>query len=267
MFNMNIILTEVRLNMRSLLIWAAVLVIVILVYLSSFTYMEEMNLVEMIEGYPDIFTTGLGMGPEMFGDVNVYHGGLVMLYGLLLASIYAMMLAGSLVSRDSDLGTVEFLYTRPLTRTTILFSKVLSFFIMMLFLWVIAYFFSALIGRLWVAPNEFDLGAQLLAHLMGFLACLAAGGVAFAVAPLLNRVQETTSVAISLGFAFFIFNSIGNMYEPLRFMNYLSISHYADLTGASTGKVPIAGLIVLPLVFLSGVVIGTVLLKRKDFTD
>lgn len=267
MFSLNIIFTEIRLNKRSLLIWTAVLAIVILIYLSSFTFMEEMNLVEMIEGYPDIFTTGLGMGPEMFGDVNVYHGGLVMLYGLLLASIYAMMLAGSMVSRDSDLGTVEFLYTRPLTRTTILLSKVLSFLIMMLFLWVVAYLFSAIIGRFWVAPNEFDLGAQLLAHLMGLLACLAAGGVAFAVAPLINRVQGTTSVAIGLGFAFFIFNSLGNMYDPLRFVKYLSISHYADLSGASSGQVSVAGLIILPLVFLAGVAIGTALLNRKDFTD
>jgi len=267
MFSLNIIFTEMRLNKRSLLIWTSILAIVIFVYLSTYTFMEEMNVVEMIEGYPDIFTTGLGMGPETFGDVNVYHGGLVMLYGLLLASIYAMMLAGSMVSRDSDLGTVEFLYTRPLTRTTILLSKAISFLVMMLFLWVIAYFFSAAIGRIWVAPDEFDLGAQLLAHLMGFLACLAAGGVAFTIAPLINRVQGTTSVAIGIGFAFFILNSLGNMYDPLQFMKYLSINHYADLTGASSGQVPITGLIILPLIFLVGVAMGTVLLNRKDFTD
>jgi len=267
MFSLNIIFTEMRLNKRSLLIWTSILAIVIFVYLSTYTFMEEMNVVEMIEGYPDIFTTGLGMGPETFGDVNVYHGGLVMLYGLLLASIYAMMLAGSMVSRDSDLGTVEFLYTRPLTRTTILLSKAISFLVMMLFLWVIAYFFSAAIGRIWVAPDEFDLGAQLLAHLMGLLACLAAGGVAFALAPLINRVQGTTSVAIGLGFAFFIFNSLGNMYEPLQFLKYLSINYYADLTGASSGQASVVGLIVLPLVFLFGVAIGIVLLNRKDFTD
>ncbi|MBW6464289.1 MAG: ABC transporter permease subunit [Bacillota bacterium] len=267
MFSLNIIFTELRLNRRSLLIWTSVLAIVIIIYLGSFTYMEEMNVVEMIEGYPDLFTTGLGMSPEMFGDVNVYHSGLVMLYGLLLASIYAMMLAGSMVSRDSDLGTVEFLYTRPLTRTTILLSKVLSFLIMMLFLWAIAYLFSAVIGRVWVAPDNFDLSTQLLAHLMGLLACLAAGGVAFAVAPLINRVQGTTSIAIGLGFAFFIFNSLGSLYEQLRFLKYLSINHYADLTGAASGQAPVTGLIVLPLVFIAGVAIGIVMLNRKDFTD
>ncbi|MDY6826787.1 MAG: ABC transporter permease subunit [Bacillota bacterium] len=267
MFNMNISATEIRLNKRSLMIWTAILVTVILIYLSSYTFMEEMNVVQMIEGYPDIFTTGLGMGPEMFGDVNVYHGGLVMLYGLLLASIYAMMLAGSMVSRDPDLGIVEFLYTRPLTRTTILLSKVLSFLAMMVFLWIISYLVSAVLGRGWVAPDEFDLDAQLLVHLMGFLACLAAGGVAFAIAPLINRVQGTTSIAIGLGFAFFIFNSLGNMYEQLQFLKYFSIQHYADLSGAANEQISTAGLIILPLVFVAGVIIGVILLNRKDFAE
>lgn len=265
MFNLNVILTEMRLNKRSLLIWTAVVVIVILIYLSSYTFMEEINVVEMIEGYPDIFTTGFGMGPEMFGDVNVYHGGLVMLYSLLLASIYAMMLAGGMVTRDPDIGTVEFLYTRPLTRTSIMMSKVLSFLLMMIFLWAFAYLASAILGLGWVAPGEFDLLAQLLVHLMGFFACLAAGGVAFAIAPLLNRVQASTSVAIGLGFAFFIFNSLGNTFEQLGFLRYSSIQYYADLNGAASGEIFTTGLIVLPLVFITGVVIGILLLNRKDF--
>jgi len=265
MFNLNISLTEIRLNKRSLLIWTIVVVIVILIYLSSYTFMEEMNVVEMIEGYPEIFTTGLGMGPEMFGDVNAYHGGLVMLYGLLLASIYAMMLAGGMVTRDPDIGTVEFLYTRPLTRTAVMLSKVLSFLLMMIFLWVVAYLVSAALGWGWVAPDEFDLRAQFMVHLMGLLACLAAGGVAFALAPLFNRVQGTTSVAIGLGFAFFIFNSLGNMFEQLGFLKYNSIHYYADLTGAASGEAFITGLIVLPVVFVVGVAIGILLLNRKDF--
>lgn len=267
MFSGNIAITEIRLNKRSLIIWTSILVIVILTYLGSFTFMKEMNVGEMIEGYPDLFTTGLGMSPEMFDDVNWYHGGLVMLYSLLLASIYAMMLAGSMISRESDLGTVEFLYTRPLTRTTVMLSKVVAFVVMMLLLWVVAYIVSAVLGRVWVAPGEFDLRAQLLVHLKGFLACLAAGGLAFALAPLSNRVQGTTSIAIGLGFAFFIFNSLAGLYEQLRFLKYVSIQYYANLTGTATGELFIPGLIALPLIFVAGVASGVILLNRKDFVD
>jgi len=238
---------------------------VILIYLGSFAFMGNLDFVELIEGFPDELITGMGMSPAMFGDVNLYHGGMVMLYGLLLASIYAMMLAGGMISRDVDLGTVEFLYTRPLSRTVIMLSKVFSFLVMIIFLWIAVYLVSTAIGIFWVAPGEYDLDAQFMVHLMGLLACLAAGGIAFAIAPLINRVQGSTSLAVGLGFFFFILNSVASIYEQLEFLRFLSIHYYADLSGAARGEPFVAGMIILPVIFIAGVVAGTVLLNRKEF--
>jgi len=263
--NGNIIITEISLNQRSLLIWAAVLILVILIYLGSFGFMEEIDFVEMIEGFPEPLVSGLGMSPEIFGDVNQYHGGLVMLYGLLLASIYAMMLAGGMISREVDLGTVEFIYTRPVTRTAIVISKALSFVVLITILWIAAYLVSVAIGIFWVAPGVFDPNAQFTAHLAGYLASLAAGGIAFALAPLFDRIQGTTSLAIALGFAFFILNGLAQMYGQLEFFNYLSIHYYADMAGAAAGEPFVAGMAVLPAVFIAGVVVSAILLNRREF--
>jgi len=266
MVNWNISQNEIGLNRRGLLVWSLLIATVILIYLGSYTFIVEMDMVQMIEGYPEVIISGLGMSPEMFVDVNLYHGGLVMLFALLLASIYAMILAGGLVSRDSDLGTSDFLYARPVPRTTIMLSKVFSFLLMMVILWIIAYLVSVAVGLFWVAPGQFDLEGQFLAHLMGFLACLAAGGIAFAFSPLVDRVQGTTSLAIALGFAFFFLDGLAAMYEQLNFLRFFSIHYYADLTGAVAREPFVTGIIVLPAVFIAGVIIGTLLLNRKQFT-
>jgi len=266
MFNGNIVTAEFSLNQRSLLIWVFIIIIVIVVYLGSFSFMEDVGIVEMMEGYPEIFITGLGMTPEMFADVNLYHGGLVLLYVLLLASIYAMMLAGVMVTRDVDLGTVEFLYTRPVTRSVIFLSKTLSFLVIMTLLWIAIYLASTAIGSFWVAPGEFDISAQFTAHLIGYMACLATGGIALAVAPLFNRTQSATSLAIGLGLAFFLLNSLSAMYEQLYFLKYLSIHYYADMGGAAVKDPFELGMIVLPAIFVVGVAIGSLLIRRKDFT-
>jgi len=266
MFNGNISATEISLNRRGLLIWTLVIIIVILVYLGSFAFLEDAGLVEMIEGYPDAFTSGLGMTPEMFTDVNLYHGGLVLLYVLLLASIYSMMLAGGMVTRDVELGTIEFLYTRPVPRSVILVSKAFAFLVLLTLLWIATYLASTAVGSFWVAPAVFDIYAQFSAHLMGYLACLAAGGIAFALAPLFDRTQASTSLAIGLGFGFFLLNSLSAMYEQLQFLQYLSIYYYADLTGAALGEIFTTGLIVLPALFFGGVAAGALLIKKKDFT-
>ncbi len=266
MLNWNISTTEISLNRRGLLVWALIIIIVILVYLGSFTFLETPGLVEMIEGYPDVLITGLGMSPEMFADVNLYHAGLVLLYVLLLASIYAMMLAGGMVTRDVELGTVEFLYTRPVPRAAILVSKAFSFLVLMTLLWIATYLASTAVGSFWVAPAIFDLYGQFTAHFTGYLACLAAGGIAFALAPLLERTQASTTFAVGLGFAFFLLNSLSAMYGQLQFLKYLSLYYYADPAGAAAGEPFIEGMIVLPAVFIAGVAAGAVLIKRKDFT-
>ncbi len=266
MFNGNISSTEISLNRRGLLIWTLVIIVVILVYLGPFAFLEDAGLVEMIEGYPEAFTAGLGMTPEMFVDVNLYHGGLVLLYVVLLASIYSMMLAGGMVTRDVELGAVEFLYTRPVPRSVILVSKASAFLVLLTLLWIAAYLASTVVGSFWIAPAVFDIYAQFSAHLMGYLACLAAGGIAFALAPLFDRTQASTTLAIGFGFGFFLLNSLAAMYEQLHFLQYLSIYYYADLSGAVAGEMFLTGLVVLPALFFGGVAAGAVLIKKKDFT-
>lgn len=265
MFNGNIALTEISLNRRGLLVWALVLAVVILINLGSFNFFKDVGLVEMIAEYPQAFTTGLGITPEMFTNVNLYHGGLVMLYVLLLASIYSMILAGEMINRDMEIGFVEFLYTRPITRPTIIISKAFAFLILMTLLWIIIYLVSTIIGAFGVAPALFDIYAQFTVHFMGYLACLAAGGIAFALAPLFDRTQVTKILAIGFGLGFFLLNSLSAMHELLSFLSYLNIYYYANLAGAAMGTPFRAGMVVLPVVFIIGVIVSAALIRSKDF--
>lgn len=265
MINWNISSTEIDLARRSLLLWGLIISVVVLLYLGSYTFIEEMNPVEMLESYPVILTKGMGMLPQVFENVNAYHGGMVMLYALLLGSIYSMVLAGGMICRDTDLGSAEFLYTRPVSRTVIMFSKALSFLMVTTVLWVMVYLVSVAVGGFWVSPAEFDLHAQALVHLACLLACLAAGGVAFALAPLFDRTQTTTTAAVVLGLVFFVLNGLPLVYERLAFVRYASIYYYANLAGTAAGQVFHAGMAVLAAVFLLGAAVGAVLLNRREF--
>ncbi len=265
MINGNICSVEINLNRRGLVAWSFTVSAVILVYLGSYSFIVNSGVVGLIEILPEAITTALGLRPETFSDVNIYHGSQVLLYVLLLASIYAMRLASGLVTRDIDLGTVEFLYTRPLMRRTILLSKAIAFLVMMTLLWIVAYLVSSAVGVLWVAPGEFDLFNQFAAHLKGYLACLAAGGIVFALSPLLDRVQSSRTLAVVLGFAFFILNSLSSVYDQLGFLKFFSIYYYADISGAASGELFVAGAVVCAVLFVSGALTGAFLMDRKDF--
>jgi ABC-2 type transport system permease protein len=265
MFRRNVFRKEMRLNRRSIIIWAIVTVIVIGVYLGFFPYMKDPDLIKALEAYPEAMRAAFNLSPALMGDVNQYHGGLVMLYVLLMLTIYAFMLAGGLVARDADLGTAEFLYTKPVTRSQLMTAKVSTFLSIMLLIWTLTFAASTAVGLV-VAPGEYDIGVQLGVHAAGLLACLAIGGIAFASAPYINRMQGTTSLGVGLGLGFFMMDAVSKMTTKLDVLKYFGVHHYAALGQAAAGKPWIGGMVVLLAVFVAGTGMGYAGLNRKEFT-
>ncbi|MEW5783803.1 MAG: ABC transporter permease subunit [Bacillota bacterium] len=261
----NIIRKELRLNRRSFLIWAGVVLLIIAIYLPFFPYMQDPEFAKLLEGYPDTIKDAFNITGSLFQDINLYYAGMVMQYALLLALIYTAMLAGRLISREADLNTAEFLFTRPLTRSRIMASKTALFLLLNLLLWALLYGASLAVGSA-TAPGDFDPSGQLLVHLAGFLASLAVGGIAFAAAPFINTVQGTTSLGVGLGFGFFIIDALSKLTEKLAFLKYINLYHYAALEDAVAGEPFLAGMAVLLLLFLLGTGLGFRFLNRKEFT-
>ncbi|HEY8345655.1 MAG TPA: ABC transporter permease subunit [Symbiobacteriaceae bacterium] len=256
---------ELRLGRRSLLIWTAVLVIVVGVYLGLFPYLQDPVMVEVLKAFPEALLEALSFSPTAIADVNTYHGTYVMGYVVLLATIYGLMQAGGSVSREPDLGAVEFLYTRPVSRKEIMVAKIGAFVLLVATLWVLVFAASTVVG-LAVAEDEYDLAVQAMTHLAGLLATLAAGGVAFAVAPFFQRMQTATSVGVGIGLGSFVLHALSQLSDRVRFFRYFSLQYYAALDRTAAGDPFVPGMLVLLGIFLAGAVLGTVVLHRKDFS-
>lgn len=256
---------ELRLNRRSLYTWTAVTVLVVVVYLPFFPYMQDPEFARLLETYPEAIRDAFNLTGAIFADINFYHAGLTMPYLLALAGIYAAMTAGRLISRESDLGTAEFIFTRPVTRSRVLAAKIGAFLVLNLALWG-AICGAAVITGLVVDPGAFTVTRQLAVHLSGFLAALAAGGIALAAASFIDQVQGTATLGIALGLGFFIVDATSRLTERLAFLKYLNTFYYAGLEAAAAGKPFLAGLAVLAAVFIAGTGLSFVFLKRKQFT-
>jgi ABC-2 type transport system permease protein len=263
--SVNIFRAELTFNRRSFLIWAGIIILMLAVYLPFFPYMDSPDYAKLLEGFPDSIKDAMNLSDITFSDINYYYADMVMQYILLLASIYAAMLAGCLISREADLNTAEFLFTRPITRNRIALSKATVLLLLVTLLWVVLYVVAVALGSL-TAPGDFDVISQLLVHLSGLLATLATGGIAFAVAPFINTVQGTTSLGVGLGFGFFIIATLSKMTSKLAFLKYFNIYYYAGLREAVSREPFTAGLLVLLSVFLLGVALSIFFLNRKEFT-
>lgn len=255
---------ELRLARRGLLIWTAVLVGVVALYLGLFESIQDPVMVEALKAMPESLLKALSVTPAMITDVNSYYGVYIMGYLVLLATIYGLMQAGSSVAREPDLGAVEFLYTRPVTRRQVMVAKIVAFVVAAVVLWVAILAVSTLVG--WAAAGDaYDLGRQRWTHLAGFCATLAAGGLGFALAPSFPRAQTAISAGVGVGLASFVLQALSQVTDRLRLIGYLSLQHYTALDRAAAGDPDGGGLIVLVAVFLVGTLVGTMILERKDF--
>ncbi|QIA27739.1 ABC transporter permease subunit [Thermaerobacter sp. PB12/4term] len=256
---------ELRLARRALLIWTAVLVGVVALYLSLFESIQEPVMVEALKAMPESLLKAFSFTPAMIADVNSYYGVYIMGYLVLLATIYGLMHAGGSVAREPDLGAVEFLYTRPVTRRQVTVAKIAAFVVAAVVLWVAILAVSTLVG--WaVAGDAYDLGRQRWTHLAGFCATLAAGGAGFVLAPFFPRAQTAISAGVGVGLASFVLHALSQLADRLRPIGYLSLQRYAALDRAAAGDPDVGGLLVLVAVFLVGSLAGTMILERKDFS-
>lgn len=255
---------ELRLARRGLLIWTTVLVGVVALYLGLFDSIQDPAMVEALKAMPESLLKAFSFTPAMIADVNSYYGVYIMGYLVLLATIYGLMQAGGSVAREPDLGAVEFLYTRPVTRRQVAVAKVAAFVVGVVILWVAIFAVSTLVG--WaVAGDAYDLGRQRWTHLAGLAATLAGGGVGFLLAPFFPRAQTAISAGVGVGLASFVLHALSQVADRLHPIGYLSLQRHAALDRAAAGDPDAAGLLVLVAVFLAGTLAGTMILERKDF--
>jgi len=127
-------------------------------------------------------------------------------------------------------------------------------------------YMAALVLAAAVDPGAFNTTRQLWVHLAGLLATLAAGGIAFAAAPLINQVSAATTLGVALGFGFFLVDALSKTTEKLHFLRYFTVYYYAGFEDAAAGKPFYPGMLFLLLVFLLGTALGFLLLHRKEYT-
>jgi ABC-2 type transport system permease protein len=124
---MNIYKQEFKMNFRSVIIWSLALIVLIFIVMSLFSDMaadaELMN--EMMEEFPDELLAAFGMtGLDMSTVLGFYS--FIFLFCQICLAIQASNYGFSLVSIEEREKTADFLLAKPVGRSKILTSKILS---------------------------------------------------------------------------------------------------------------------------------------------
>lgn len=231
---MNIIYMEVKRRTKSMLIWSAIVIMILVMFMALFPSFKDSGMQELIATKLNAMPVGLleAMNISLIDFQNIVQYFAYCFQFVLMAScIYAALLgAGALVSEESE-GTISFLYAKPVSRSKIVTSKLIGILIIF-YLFIMITGLSAFVLCIIFKPAETNTMEMLLLlktiFIYGFLIELIYLSLSFLISIALKTAKQATPVSIGVFFITYFFGIAGKLTDKASFLKYFSPFHYFE---------------------------------------
>lgn len=209
--------------------------------------------VQALMGGQGIFTMGTFEG---YIEQMVYSG-----FIQLLLAIYVCIYVPSLISREVDQGSMEFLLSMPIRRRSLVVSRWLGFIIQILLVCLLQWAITTALAGETAKP-----AAYLLASLNMFLVLVAVGTMALLVSVFIDDYYQSVGASVTLGIGLFFANaSLAERYKAWSWARILIPFSHLDVDKLiRQGHTPSSDMAVLAV--MSIVLLGMTIIsfERKD---
>ena len=225
--NSNIFQFELRLKLKSALIWASAVVAVSFIYLALYpSFASQADLWEQaIRNFPPQFLEAFGMQNMTMHTVLGWYA-FVFLFIQVLLAIQASLYGFGLVSVEEAEFTADFLLTRPVTRGQVLTSKFLAAFVALTLTNAVVWVSSLAFLEMFDAGRGYDRRAVLLlltSIVIFQLFFLTAGA---AISLLVKRVRSVTPYALGLAFGMYLLGAFSGMLGDVKLELITPFKHF-----------------------------------------
>jgi ABC-2 type transport system permease protein len=224
---MNMYLYELKAYRKNTLMWTLALIGLALLFMSMFPPIakEIDEFKKALEGFPEGVRKALGLQVETIGSVNGYYS-YTFMYIALCGAIQAMTLGLSITSKEIREKTADFLFTKPVTRSKVLVSKLLAALTSIIFTNIV-YLAAAVIIANAVANENFSLTAFLLISLSLLVISLIMFALGTVLAVLFPKIRSVVSVSLGVVFGFFVMGMVAGLEETGRYFSPFKYIDYA----------------------------------------
>jgi len=229
--NRNLILMEMKRNVMSLLVWMIVITILISVTMSVYrTFLENQSkIIGMLSLVPKgaLQFKGISNIDDLLSVLGFYSANNV-IYMMLLGSIYSIVLASNIVLREEYNKTAEYLFSWPLTRGGIFFSKSAVVLLYILLLNLVTSLAGFLCMEL-VKTGPFSIKAFLILSLNTLLLNILFGALGLFLSTLIRKPKPITAFTIGLVLIFYFIFTLSKITESVSAIGYLSPFKYVNM--------------------------------------
>jgi ABC-2 type transport system permease protein len=255
---------EWKQNVRNLLIWSLAVGAMGMLCICLFASMTE-DMAELSESFSNMgaFSDAFGMSTLSIATLTGYFATEVGTVHGLGGGMFAAMLAIDIISKEEEQHSGEFLFSLPVSRSKVLFSKLLCVGILLVcFAMLCALFYLA--GFLYLeeeVPEEF---MAFILRQLGMTMEIAA--ICFGISAMSGKSKIGLGLGITLFFYFY--DLLGRVVPDIEDYLFLGPYSYANASEIFTGVEPsMESLITAILVSLAFIGFGFFVFERRDLAS
>jgi ABC-2 type transport system permease protein len=221
--------TEFKRNLRSLVLWTVIVSGLALLMLLLFPAFETAfaSIEEFLSVYPPEFLEifGMGEGGLDMSEIYGWYGVEGYLFVMLIGGAYAAILGSSILSKEEDEKTIEFLLSEPLSRTQVFFGKVLvvitNFVIMNILNAMVLLVSFAIFGDLnWKVWLLFSFAPIVMQAVFAAVAML--------IGVFVTKSRQVMSASLGLSIGMYVVLLISKLTDEAKGLKYITPYEYVN---------------------------------------
>ena len=207
---MNIFFHELKAYRKSTMIWTVSLVLIIALFMSFYPAFakDADNFKKIMEGYPEAIRNAIGFNLGNFFTILGFYC-FPLSFITLCGAIQGMNLGTSIVSKEVREKTADFLLTKPVTRTTVLTSKLLAALVSIVITNII-YLIVTIYMTFQVKTDDFSLKILILLSLTIFFIQLIFLAIGVLISVIVPKIKSVLSVSLTTVFVFYFLGMFSN---------------------------------------------------------
>ena len=224
-----LIKVEFKRNLKSFILWAVIISGLAALELFLFPAFEDSfdGMESFLDMFPQAFLEAFGMGEGGLDITTIYgwFGIEAYLFVTLIGGSYAAILGGSILSKEEDEKTIEFLMSKPISRSHVFFGKVIVVGINILLLNVVM---SIVLLISFSVLADLEVVVWLLYSFAPIILHIIFASLSLLISIFVTKSRIVLSISLGIVLGMYVVKLISTLTDAGEFLKYFTPYEYID---------------------------------------
>ena len=226
---------EFKVNLKSFIIWLSILIIMFLFVFLIYPYiitddtMKSMD--ELMKVFPEDVLKAFNMDMSSISTAYGWLKSEGFMFILLVVGFYSSYLGGSILLKEENDKTIEYLSSLPIKRSRIVTNKIIVGVTYIILMVLILGVFNYIALKL---SCDFEEKQYLLLSITPLFIGLPLFGINLFISTFMHKTKAVVGISLGMVFIFYLLNVLSEISSNVEVLKYFSIYTLADVRNVIT---------------------------------